>query len=181
MGKFDKKAVGFTPKNLAQALKKRPQESAEEDSKPQPVKPQKSNVKVQVHLGGVVEALVQAARFVGSYRLYRRQEFEQKLDRGVLALAARFQGLVGLPDLLMAELCNAEEGVASFQRLLTRGHCHWLCDLDDEPLYLFPAFSVKAWVCRHCDSHFPESGAPKTPSDARTCPGCGAQLELILS
>lgn len=176
MGNGMKRQFGFTPQGVARALREGSQEPPR-NPKPSPSPSRQTSVKVNINAGEVLSGLVNAARFVDGYARRRREERRLELDKSVLTMASQYKGFVGMPDLLLNELCEREEGSACFQRLQREGHCRWLCDYGDEPLYVFPAFLVRTWVCHHCDARYP---AAASTGHTRFCECCGAALELVI-
>lgn len=178
MGNGLKRQFGFTPHGVARALRDGSQETPRENPRSQPSSSKEPNLKVQVNAGDVLGGLVQAARFVDGYARRRREERRRELDQSVLTMASQYKGFVGVPDLLSSRLCERKEGVECFQRLQREGHCQWLCEYHDEPLYVFPAFLVRTWVCHHCDARYPVTELPT--QQTRFCECCGAGLEQVI-
>ena len=113
----------------------------------------------------------------------RKQRCKQKTRREllkskVLNRAEYYQGIVGVPDLLMHDLCDRDEANACFQDLQAAGQCHFLITYKNEELYVFPQWVLRMWSCSYCGLHSAARKADK-PGDVSLCSNCGSQLKLI--
>ena len=170
----------FTPKNVSSQLKER-----RESKKPEPRTESRSR-----NERPAVQVEVDAARVLGtfwsmfeSYERKRRGKLNARrelLKSKVNHLAEYYQGIVGVPDLLMHDWCDREEANACFQDLQAEGQCHFFTTYQDEDLYVFPHLVVRVWKCGYCSSNY-AARKTDTPSDVCQCSNCGAQLQLTLA
>lgn len=164
------KDEGFTPRSVARNL----------NSKKEREKPQRRRATPSVNVFVDVERLFKGVVEVVSYfeRRQRRkvEKRERELEELALRLAGTYKGIVGMPDLLMREACDRDEGERCFRRLMARGDCLFLCEYEGESVYVFPAHLARVWHCSHCDSSFPSQ--PHQSGDERlNCCNCGGTLE----
>jgi DNA-directed RNA polymerase subunit RPC12/RpoP len=169
----DRRRREFTPHNVARTLRRR-----REEEKPSEKEPRHSDVhhiSVDIDILRVVKGVIRVADFLARRSLRKRVQREQKIDNLVLRMAQRYNGIVGIPDLLMLEVCSREEAERSFQRLKLRGECLYLCDYQQEKLYVFPLHLCRVWHCEYCESEFPvlEEHHQETHLE---CPNCSARL-----
>jgi hypothetical protein len=170
----------FTPKNVSRQLKAR-----RGSEKPEPQTESRSRnegptVKVNVDAGNILGTFWSMFESYERKRLSKQNARKNLLKNKVKHLAQYYQGIVGVPDLLMHDWCDREEANACFQDLQAEGECHFFTTYQDEDLYVFPQLVIRVWNCGYCSSDYAARKSDK-PSDVCLCSNCGAQLKLTLA
>lgn len=164
----------FAPQNLARALVR---EQTPEQTKSAPARehsPAKAVTTINIDLGSAVRGALAVAEYFGRRQAKKRAE-EKELEKKALELAAEYQGLVGVPDLLMRSDCNRQQAEQCLALLEKASLCRYLCQYQEEALYVFPGYLPRVWECDYCASQRPvPSGTPA--STLCQCGSCGAAM-----
>jgi hypothetical protein len=129
---------------------------------------------IQIDLGTALQGAVAVADFFVK-RSAARRVAQRELEQTCLQLAQEYQGLLGVPDLLMRAQCDRKQAECCLQQLERASLCRYLCDYQQEALYVFPGFLPRQWECDYCQSRLPvPQGTPA--SSMCQCAGCGANM-----
>lgn len=166
----------FSPRTVATALVK-PREDEPEapprESRPLPER-RVPTTTISIDLGSVIKGAVALAEYASRWHL-RKRAAARELDRRALELASEYQGLLGVPDLLMRADCDRDGAQSCLTRLEKAQFCRFLCLYQEEAMYVFPGYLPRAWECEYCSNHVPTPlGTPRSP--ARECECCGAAM-----
>lgn len=167
----------FTPGALARSLQpKAPREQ------PQPRVPSATSKTPIVVVD--IASLAKGAVIVGEYLLHRARNTklrQQEIRKLTLEIAQRFEGFVGIPDLLARDdEITREDARRCLSGLEDEQICRYLCHYHDEPVYVFPAFLARVWECEYCASTFAVRPEDRKLS-ACGCPNCGAVMRQRLA
>jgi hypothetical protein len=161
----------FTPQLVAQAAR-RPQPAPRQDEPA--AEARKASPAIQIDLGTALQGAVAVADFFVK-RSAARRVAQRELEQTCLQLAQEYQGLLGVPDLLMRAQCDRKQAECCLQQLERASLCRYLCDYQQEALYVFPGFLPRQWECDYCQSRLPvPQGTPA--SSMCQCAGCGANM-----
>ncbi len=165
----------FSPQSVARAMRSREDEKPRKPE-PRPRRPVRSPGAPTIHidLGTVLKGAVAVAEFLTRHAA-RKRAADKELEQDCLRLAAEYQGLVGVPDLLMRTSCDRAQAERCLDRLEKASMCRFLCHYQDEPLYVFPAFLPRMWECDYCASTYPVPASTSAATLCR-CNGCGAMM-----
>jgi hypothetical protein len=172
----------FTPRNVSSQLKE--QRKSKEPKRVEKTESRSSSrssgVTVEVNAGDVVSTFWSIFEHYDRRKRSKQRARRDVLKSKVLHLAEYYQGIVGVPDLLMHDWCDREEANNCFQDLQAQGHCHFFTTYHDEDLYVFPELVIRVWNCDYCSSQF-AARKSDTPSDVCLCSNCGSQLQLTVA
>jgi hypothetical protein len=163
----------FTPQRVARALHRDGEPRREQPVKPPPA-PSSGGSAVTIDVAAVLRGALDLAAYLGR-RAAQKKAAEQELEARALELACAYQGLLGVPDLLMRTECTRARAQACLCRLESSGVCRFLCTYREEALYVFPAFLPRAWSCEYCLSSY-QVRPDMRSLDSCACPGCGAAM-----
>jgi hypothetical protein len=162
----------FSPKTVARALAREPKPEA---PKPKPpAAPGPTATTIHIDLGSTIRGAVAVAEFFAG-RAAKKREAAIDLEGKAMTLAAEYQGIVGVPDLIMRTGCDRAQALRALEALEKASLCRFLCHYQDEALYVFPGYLPRAWECDYCLAKV--SVPSGTPASALCrCGGCGAMM-----
>lgn len=166
----------FSPSTVARAARR---DKSEEEAPARPPArsrpaPASTSTTVHIDLGSALKGAVAVAEFFCRRAAGKRAALKE-LEQTCLQLAAEYQGLVGVPDLLMRAECDRGQAMECLDRLEKASLCRYLCDYQEEALYVFPGFLPRQWECDYCGSKLPvPQGTPA--STLCQCGSCGASM-----